>query len=99
MAAEIFQQTNTQKVFVVEGGTDLWHEQGLPVEKGTSAISLERQVRITAGTLVFLGTLLGVFINYYFLIIPGFVGAGLVFAGVTDTCGMALLLARMPWNR
>ena len=99
MAAEIFQQTNTQKVFVVEGGTDLWHEQGLPVEKGKSAISLERQVRITAGTLVFLGTLLGLFVNQYFLIIPGFVGAGLVFAGVTDTCGMGLLLARMPWNR
>jgi hypothetical protein len=56
-------------------------------------------VRITAGTLVFLGTLLGVLVNYYFLIIPGFVGAGLVFAGVTDTCGMALLLARMPWNK
>jgi len=99
MAAEIFQQANTQRVFVVEGGTDLWHEQGLPVEKGKSVISLERQVRITAGTLVFLGTLLGVFVTPYFLLIPGFVGAGLVFAGVTDTCGMGLLLARMPWNR
>jgi len=99
MAAEIFQQANTQKVFVVEGGTDLWHEQGLPVEKGKSVISLERQVRITAGTLVFLGTLLGVFVTPYFLLIPGFVGAGLVFAGVTDTCGMGLLLAGMPWNR
>ena len=99
MAAEIFQQANTQKVFVVEGGTDLWHEQGLPVKQGKSVISLERQVRITAGTLVFLGTLLGFFVNQYFLIIPGFVGAGLVFAGVTDTCGMALLLARLPWNR
>jgi rhodanese-related sulfurtransferase len=99
MAAEIFQQANTQKVFVVEGGTDLWHEQGLPVTKGKSTISLERQVRITAGTLVLLGTLLGGFVNHYYLIIPGFVGAGLAFAGVTDTCGMALLLARMPWNR
>ena len=81
------------------GGTDSWDEQGLPVERATSVISLERQVRITAGTLIFLGTLLGVFVNRYFLIIPGFVGAGLVFAGVTDTCGMGLLLARMPWNR
>jgi len=99
MAAEIFQQLNTPRIFVVDGGTDLWDEQGLPVERGTSVISLERQVRITAGTLVFLGTLLGVFVNRYFLIIPGFVGAGLVFAGVTDTCAMGLLLARMPWNR
>ena len=99
MAAEIFQQLNTPGIFVVDGGTDLWDGQGLPVVRGTSVISLERQVRITAGTLVFLGTLLGVFVNQYFLIIPAFVGAGLVFAGVTDTCGMGLLLARMPWNR
>ena len=99
MAAELFQKLNTPKVFVVDGGTDQWHEQGLPVEEGTSVISLERQVRITAGTLVVLGTLLGVLVNPYFFIIPGFVGAGLVFAGVTDTCGMALMLARMPWNR
>ena len=99
MAAELFQKLNTPKVFVVDGGTDLWNEQGLPVNEGKSVISLERQVRITAGTLVFIGTLLGVFVNPYFFIIPGFVGAGLVFAGVTDTCGMALMLARMPWNR
>ena len=99
MAAELFQKLNTPKVFVVDGGTDLWNEQGLPVKEGKDVISLERQVRITAGTLVFIGTLLGVFVNQYFFIIPGFVGAGLVFAGVTDTCGMALMLARMPWNR
>jgi len=99
MAAELFQKLNTPKVFVVDGGTDMWNEQGLPVKEGKSVISLERQVRITAGTLVCIGTLLGVFVNQYFFIIPGFVGAGLVFAGVTDTCGMALMLARMPWNR
>jgi len=99
LAAQQFQALGCQNVFVVDGGTDLWEEQGLPVERGTAAISLERQVRITAGTLVFLGTLLAVFVHGYFLIIPGFVGAGLVFAGLTDTCAMGLLLARMPWNR
>ncbi len=99
IAAQQFQALGCPNVFVVEGGTDLWDEQGLPVERGTAVISLERQVRITAGTLVFLGTLLGVFVNRYFFIIPGFVGAGLVFAGVTNTCAMGLLLARMPWNR
>ena len=77
----------------------MWHVQLLPVQTGTAAIGIDRQVRITAGTRLFLGTLLGVFVNRYFLIIPGFVGAGLVFAGITDTCGMALILARMPWNR
>ena len=83
----------------VEGGTTAWAAAGLPVIRGRKTISLERQVRIAAGLMVFLGTLLGAFANPLFLIIPGFVGAGLVFAGVTDTCGMAMMLAKMPWNQ
>jgi hypothetical protein len=62
-------------------------------------MSLERQVRIAAGSLVVLGTVLGAFVHPAFLGLPAFVGAGLIFAGVTDTCGMGMLLARMPWNR
>jgi predicted small integral membrane protein len=61
-------------------------------------MSLERQVRIAAGTLVFIGSLLGYFIHPAWIGLSGFVGAGLVFAGITDTCGMAMVLARMPWN-
>jgi hypothetical protein len=53
---------------------------------------------LVAGTLVFLGSLLSL-LQPYFLAVPLFVGAGLMFAGITDTCGMAMLLARMPWNR
>lgn len=83
----------------VEGGTTAWASAGLPVVRGRKTISLERQVRIAAGALVFAGTLLGAFVHPLLLIIPGFVGAGLVFAGVTDTCGMAMMLARMPWNQ
>lgn len=83
----------------VEGGTTAWAAAGLPVVRGKKTISLERQVRIVAGSMVFLGTLLGALVNPAFLIIPGFVGAGLVFAGVTDTCGMAMILARLPWNQ
>ena len=83
----------------VEGGTSAWAECGLPVKRGRKAISLERQVRIAAGTLVFLGAVLGYFIDPYFIGLSAFVGAGLVFAGVTDTCGMGLMIARMPWNR
>ena len=52
-----------------------------------------------AGSLVVLGTVLGAFVHPAFLGLPAFVGAGLIFAGVTDTCGMGMLLARMPWNR
>jgi rhodanese-related sulfurtransferase len=83
----------------VEGGTLACLESGLHVVRGKKAISLERQVRIAAGLLVLLGVLLGWMVHPAFVGLSAFVGAGLVFAGVTDTCGMGLLLARMPWNR
>jgi len=83
----------------VEGGTLAWAEAGLPVVRGKKAISLERQVRIAAGSLVLLGALLGWLVHPVFVGLSAFVGAGLVFAGITDTCGMGLLLARMPWNQ
>ena len=83
----------------VEGGTRAWEAAGLPVVRGRKAVSLERQVRIAAGALVLLGVGLGAFVHPYLLGLSAFVGAGLVFAGVTDTCGMGLLLARMPWNQ
>ena len=62
-------------------------------------ISLERQVRIVAGSLVFIGVVLGWFVNFEFYGLSAFVGAGLVFAGITDFCGMGLLLAKIPWNK
>ncbi len=83
----------------VEGGTEAWVAAGLPVVRGQKTMSLERQVRIAAGFLVLLGALLGMLVHPYFTLISAFVGAGLMFAGITDTCGMALLLARMPWNQ
>jgi rhodanese-related sulfurtransferase len=83
----------------VEGGTLAWAEAGLPVVRGKKAISLERQVRIAAGSLVLLGAILGGLVHPIFVGLSAFVGAGLVFAGITDNCGMGLLLARMPWNR
>lgn len=98
-AARLLEGRTRAPVFVVQGGTDLWDEQKLPVEQGRAVMSLERQVRIAAGILVLAGTLLGSFLHSSFLLIPGLVGAGLVFAGITNTCGMALLLARMPWNK
>jgi rhodanese-related sulfurtransferase len=83
----------------VEGGTQAWDQAGLPVVRGKKAISLERQVRIAAGSLVVLGAVLGYFVHPYWMALAGFVGAGLIFAGVTDSCGMAMLLAKMPWNQ
>ncbi len=89
---------NVDNLFVVDGGTEAWIAAGLPTERGKKAISLERQVRITAGSLVFTGTLLAAFVHPWFWTLPAFIGGGLVFSGVTDTCGMGMVLARMPWN-
>lgn len=98
-AAEKFAACGFPNVVSVEGGTTAWEQAGLPVIRGKRTIGLERQVRIAAGSLVVIGTALGAFVHPYILGLPAFVGAGLVFAGVTDTCGMAMLLARMPWNQ
>lgn len=88
-----------QQVFNVEGGTLAWEAAGLPVKRGKKTISLERQVRITAGFLAFLGAILAVTIHPYFAFLSAFIGAGLMFAGITDTCGMGMMLAKMPWNQ
>lgn len=59
-------------------------------------INLECQVRIAAGFLVLIGTIFGAFWHPIILALPAFVGAGLIFAGITDLCGITLVLARMP---
>jgi len=82
------------------GGIEAWNKAGLPIERDAKApISIMRQVQITAGSLVLIGAVLGYFVSPWFIGLSGFVGAGLLFAGLTDTCGMAMLLAKMPWNR
>jgi rhodanese-related sulfurtransferase len=86
--------------YVVEGGLEAWKKAGLPVATDRSKpIEIQRQVQIIAGSLGLIGTLLGVFIHPGFLVIPAFIGAGLTFAGATGFCGMAIVLARAPWNR
>jgi rhodanese-related sulfurtransferase len=98
-ACEKFLAAGFPNVVNVEGGTLAWLQCGLPIVRGKKTISLERQVRIAAGTLVLIGTILGWLVHPVLSALAAFVGAGLVFAGVTDTCGMGMLLARMPWNR
>ena len=83
---------------VLEGGVVAWESAGLPLIRGKKAIALERQVRIAAGGLVLLGVILGATVHPGWYGLSAFIGAGLVFSGVTDTCGMALMLAKMPWN-
>jgi len=86
-------------LLVIDGGIQALKQAGCSLSQGKgAAIPLERQVRIAAGSLVLLGVLLGFFLNPGFYGISAFVGAGLIFAGITDTCAMGMLLARMPWN-
>ncbi|EAQ82050.1 hypothetical protein DSM3645_00010 [Blastopirellula marina DSM 3645] len=98
-ACQKFVAAGFTNVVNVEGGTVAWEAANLPVVRGKKAMALERQVRIAAGSLVLLGAVLGLAVHPYFIGISAFVGAGLIFAGVTDTCGMAMILARMPWNQ
>ncbi len=99
MAAQKLAGMGLRNAIVVEGGTDAWEQAGLPVERGKAAMSLERQVRIAAGTLVAGGVLLSLLVHPAFVYLSLFVGCGLVFAGVTDTCMMGMLISKMPWNR
>lgn len=99
-AASLLAETIPNPVFSVDGGTDRWVSEALPHEKAEKQpISLERQVRIAAGLIVLVGAILAASVSSAFIVLPAFVGAGLVFAGVTDWCGMALLLSKASWNR
>ena len=83
----------------VEGGTRAWVKSGLPVVRSEHGISLERQVQIAAGTLICLGSILGLWVHPYFATIPALAGAALVLKGITGTCAMGVALARIPWRR
>ena len=96
---EAFHSAGCTNVINVAGGTIAWDDLGLPVVRGKKTISLERQVRIAAGLLVVIGVALGWGVHPGFSGIAAFVGAGLAFAGITDSCGMAMILAKMPWNQ
>lgn len=98
-ACEKLRAAGCTNVVAVDGGVAAWKQAGLPIVRGKQFVSLERQVRIAAGTLVVLAAAFGYFLHPLWIGLAAIVGAGLVFAGVTDTCGMAMLLAKMPWNQ
>lgn len=87
-------------VHTLIGGIGAWEKSGYKVMRSTNSkvLPLDRQTQIAAGTLALSGTLLGTFVDPKFYILPGFVGSGLIFAGISGWCGMAKLLAKMPWN-
>jgi rhodanese-related sulfurtransferase len=90
----------TCDAYIVEGGIEAWKKAGLPIASDRNQpIEIQRQVQIAAGSLVLLGVVLGLIASPAFYAVAAFVGAGLTFAGISGWCGMAKLLAPMPWNR
>lgn len=86
--------------YLLAGGMQAWEKAGLPITVNAAVgLDLMRQVQIVAGLLILLGVGLGALVSPWFYGLAAFVGAGLMFAGITGFCGMARLLAIMPWNR
>jgi rhodanese-related sulfurtransferase len=99
-AARTLATAGRTEIWQLQGGLEAWKAAGYATEKSARApLSLQRQVQIVAGSLVLVGTLLGAFGSPWFLLLSGFVGAGLTFAGLTNTCGLAMLLAKLPYNQ
>jgi rhodanese-related sulfurtransferase len=98
-AEAALKECTMRNVHLLEGGMSAWLAAGFDVELGRQRLSLERQVRIVAGSMAALGGLLALAVSPLFAMIPAFVGGGLVFAGVTDTCGMAMVLSRLGYNQ
>lgn len=98
-ALEELRKLGYTNVSEVEGGFAAWVESGKPVYKSRKSISIQRQVMITAGLLIVIGMSLGYFINPGFYALAAFVGLGLMFAGLSGFCGLALALEAMPWNQ
>jgi glyoxylase-like metal-dependent hydrolase (beta-lactamase superfamily II)/rhodanese-related sulfurtransferase len=98
MAAMQLLQKGFTRLVVIEGGITSWNKARLPVKKMDTTMAVERQIRIMAGCLVMIGSLLSL-LNIWFILIPLFVGSGLVFAGITNNCLMGILLMKLPYNK
>ena len=100
MAAQKLFDAGFTTVTHLEGGISAWKQVGYATTINKNAlISLSRQVQIVTGSLVLIGTLLGVFVSPWFLILSALMGAGLIFSGITDSCLLGMLLAKLPYNQ
>jgi glyoxylase-like metal-dependent hydrolase (beta-lactamase superfamily II) len=88
-----------RRASVLDGGMNAWRRAGLPMREGRKRLPVDRQVQLIAGLMVLTGVVLGAFVSPWYLLISAFFGGGLTFAGATGTCGLALVLMKMPWNR
>jgi glyoxylase-like metal-dependent hydrolase (beta-lactamase superfamily II)/rhodanese-related sulfurtransferase len=99
MAADMLLQSGIHTVKVIEGGIAHWEKEKLPIIRGQGGMSLERQVRIIAGSLVLLGIIMAALVHWVFIFISVFVCCGLIYAGLTDNCLMGMLLMKLPYNK
>ena len=99
LAEDALREAGMPNLHILDGGVNGWIAAGLPVLRGTNRLTLERQVRVVAGALAAAGGLLALAVSPWFALLPTFIGSGLLYSGLSNTCGMALLLARLPYNR
>jgi len=98
-AAQVLHKAGLNHLVLVQGGTESWQKSGLPVKRCRGALSLERQVQIAVGSLLILKVFFGFTVHELFFVAGAVIGSGLIASGITRWCGMAQLIARMPWNR
>jgi rhodanese-related sulfurtransferase len=99
LACEKLASSGIRGLKVMDGGIERWEKEKLPVVKGKQFISLERQVRVIAGSFILFGIFLSWAVDPVYILIPLFVSCGLIYAGVTDSCCMGALLMKLPYNR
>jgi len=97
IAAESLARTG-RRARVLDGGVLAWRRARLPLREGRRRLPVDRQVQLIAGSMVLIGVGLGLTVSPWFLALAAFFGAGLTFAGATGTCGLALVLMKLPWN-
>ncbi|MCL4120608.1 UNVERIFIED_CONTAM: hypothetical protein GTU68_025225 [Idotea baltica] len=91
---------NAKTVYLLEGGISAWKQHKQPTQKNLKEpLPIMRQVQIIVGFMVLLGVILSFTVSQYFAILSGFFGAGLLFAGLSGTCGLAIFLEFLPYNK
>lgn len=97
-AALKLQQQGLHNLVVIQGGTSAWQSDGLPMQRSSKLLSLERQTQIAIGMLLMLILFKGLVLHPIFFALTGVIAMGLIFAGITAKCTLTTLIARMPWN-
>jgi rhodanese-related sulfurtransferase len=97
---KLLDEDSNLEIYNLEGGILAWSSEGFKTENsGKFFLPLDRQVQLTIGLGVFIGSILGYLVSPVFFLLSGFFGAGLMFAGLSGYCGLAILMSKMPWNK